>query len=43
MNKVIIEVGSTCTKVDRIDDTKQIYHVKTQTIRFKKNYQEKKR
>ncbi len=43
MNKVIIEVGSTCTKVDRIDDTKQIYHVKTQTIRFKKNYQEKKK
>lgn len=37
MNKIVVEVGSTCTKVDRYDGEK-IYHLKTVPIEFKKNY-----
>lgn len=37
MEKVIIEVGSTCTKID-LYDGKNINHLETQTIEFKKNF-----
>lgn len=37
MDKIVVEVGSTCTKVDRYDG-KNIIHIKTQPIEFKKNY-----
>lgn len=37
MKKVIIEVGSTCTKVDLFDG-QEINRIKTETIEFKRNY-----
>ena len=37
MKKIVIEVGSTCTKVDCYDGEK-IEHIKTLPIEFKKNY-----
>ena len=37
MEKLIIEVGSTCTKVDLFDG-KEINRIKTETIEFKRNY-----
>lgn len=37
MKKIIIEVGSTCTKIDEFDG-KNINHLKVITIEFKKNY-----
>lgn len=37
MKKIVIEVGSTCTKVDCYDGEK-IDHIKTLPIEFKKNY-----
>lgn len=37
MNKIVVEVGSTCTKVDKFDGNK-IQHLKTVPIEFKKNY-----
>ena len=36
MEKLIIEVGSTCTKVDLFDG-KEINRIKTETIEFKRN------
>ena len=35
MNKIVVEVGSTCTKVDKFDGNK-IQHLKTVPIEFKK-------
>jgi len=37
MSKIIIEVGSTCTKVDEINN-ENINHITTETIQFKKNF-----
>ena len=37
MKKLIIEVGSTCTKVD-LFDRQEINRIKTETIEFKRNY-----
>lgn len=37
MNKIVVEVGSTCTKIDKYDGSK-IEHLDTVTIQFKKNY-----
>ena len=37
MKKLIIEVGSTCTKVDLFDG-QEINRIKTETIEFKRNY-----
>ena len=37
MNKIIVEVGSTCTKVDMYDGN-NIKRIKDMTIQFKKNY-----
>lgn len=37
MNKIIVEVGSTCTKFDKFDG-KNIERIKNVTIEFKKNY-----
>ncbi len=37
MEKIIIEVGSTCTKID-LYDGKDIKHIETKTIEFKKNF-----
>lgn len=37
MEKVIIEVGSTCTKIDFCTEN-EIKHLATETIQFKKNY-----
>ena len=37
MEKVIIEVGSTCTKIDCCTEN-EIKHLATETIQFKKNY-----
>ena len=39
MDKVIIEVGSTCTKVDLFDG-EEINRIKTETIEFKKHYKQ---
>lgn len=39
MDKVIIEVGSTCTKVDLFDGG-EINRIKTETIEFKKHYKQ---
>ena len=41
MNKIIVEVGSTCTKVDRYDGDK-IEKLEGVTIQFKKHYNEDK-
>lgn len=40
MEKTVVEVGSTCTKVDIYDGSK-INHLKTAPIEFKKNYKAK--
>lgn len=37
MDKIVVEVGSTCTKVDKYDGEK-IVHLKTLPIEFKKNF-----
>ncbi len=37
MKQIVVEVGSTCTKVDEFDG-KNIIHIKTVPIEFKKNY-----
>ena len=37
MKKIIIEVGSTCTKFDEYDG-ENIKHIQTLTIEFKRNY-----
>lgn len=37
MERIIIEVGSTCTKVDKIYE-ENIEHITTETIQFKKNF-----
>ena len=42
MNKIIIEVGSTCTKVDKFDG-KIIQKLEGKTIQFKKHYNEDKK
>lgn len=42
MNKIIVEVGSTCTKVDRYDG-KNIEKLEGRTIQFKKHYCEDKK
>ena len=39
MNKIIVEVGSTCTKIDRYDGNK-IEKLEGKTIQFKKHYNE---
>lgn len=41
MNKIIVEVGSTCTKIDRYDGNK-IERIDEKTIQFKKHYNEDK-
>ena len=41
MNKIIVEVGSTCTKIDRYDGNK-IEKLEGKTIQFKKHYNEDK-
>ena len=42
MDKIIVEVGSTCTKVDRFDG-KNIEKLEGKTIQFKKHYNEDKK
>lgn len=42
MNKIIVEVGSTCTKVDRYDGN-NIEKLEGKTIQFKKHYNEDKK
>ncbi len=42
MNKIIIEVGSTCTKVDKFDGDK-VEKLEGRTIQFKKHYNEDKK
>lgn len=42
MNKIIVEVGSTCTKVDKFDG-KIIERLEGKTIQFKKHYNEDKK
>lgn len=42
MNKIIVEVGSTCTKVDKFDGD-NIEKLEGKTIQFKKNYNEDKK
>ena len=42
MNKIIVEVGSTCTKVDKFDG-KIIKKLEGKTIQFKKHYNEDKK
>lgn len=42
MNKIIVEVGSTCTKVDKFDGNK-IEKLEGRTIQLKKHYNEDKR
>lgn len=42
MEKVVVEVGSTCTKIDKYDG-ENITHIDTVTIQFKKNYKENNR
>lgn len=42
MNKIIVEVGSTCTKVDKFDGD-NIEKLEDKTIQFKKNYNEDKK
>lgn len=42
MNKIIVEVGSTCTKVDKFDG-KKIEKLEGRTIQFKKHYNEDKK
>lgn len=39
MNKIIVEVGSTCTKIDKFDGN-HIERLNEKTIQFKKHYQE---
>ena len=41
MEKIIVEVGSVCTKVDKFDG-KKIERIKEKTIQFKKHYNENK-
>lgn len=42
MNKIIVEVGSTCTKVDKFDGN-NIEKIEGKTIQFKKHYNEDKK
>lgn len=42
MDKIIVEVGSTCTKVDKFNG-KNIERIKEKTIQFKKHYNEDKK
>lgn len=42
MNKIIVEVGSTCTKVDKFDGN-NVEKLEGKTIQFKKNYNEDKK
>ena len=42
MDKIIVEVGSTCTKVDRFNG-KNIEKLEGKTIQFKKHYNEDKK
>ena len=39
MAKIIVEVGSTCTKIDKYD-VNGIKRIKEKTIQFKKHYNE---
>ena len=41
MEKIIVEVGSVCTKVDKFDG-KKIERIKEKTIQFKKHFNEDK-
>ena len=41
MNKIIVEVGSTCTKIDQFDG-ENIKKLEGKTIQFKKHYNEDK-
>ena len=41
MEKIIVEVGSTCIKVDKYDGSK-IDRIKEKTIQFKRHYNEDK-
>lgn len=40
MDKIIVEVGSTCTKADRYDGTR-LFKLEGRTIEFKKHFLEK--
>ena len=40
MKKLIIEVGSTCTKLDEVNDS-EIKRIKDVTIEFKRNFSKK--
>ena len=42
MNKIIVEVGSTCTKIDKFDG-KNIKRLEEKTIQFKKHYNKDKK
>ena len=42
MDKIVVEVGSTCTKVDKFDGN-NIEKLEGVTIQFKKHYNEDKR
>ena len=42
MDKIIVEVGSTCTKVDKFNG-KTIEKLEGKTIQFKKHYNEDKK
>ncbi len=42
MNKIIVEVGSTCTKVDKFNGN-NIERLEGKTIQFKKHYNEDKK
>lgn len=39
MAKIIVEIGSTCTKIDKYD-VNSIKRIKEKTIQFKKHYNE---
>lgn len=42
MNKIVVEVGSTCTKIDKFDGN-NIEKLEGKTIQFKKHYNEDKK
>ena len=42
MDKIIVEVGSTCTKIDKFNG-KNIERIEEKTIQFKKHYNEDKK
>lgn len=42
MDKIVVEVGSTCTKIDKFDGSSNIEKLEGVTIQFKKHYNEDK-